>query len=199
MNSSDRATLRRDLRIRRRSLTESELRFAAKQLYHRIVNQTFFIKAKRIAFYLASDAEIDPLAILFKALAMGKQCYLPLISTHQPGKVVFTLYKEGDPLQANQWGILEPVNHPHDLVAPQTLNLVFVPLVGFDSQCNRMGMGMGFYDRTFSFRHGNSITRPVLVGLAHECQKVDSLPVQPWDVPLDAVATDNDLYRPGKP
>ena len=198
MNSSDRASLRRELRIKRRSLTYVQHRQAAKQLYHRIITAPFFIKAKRIGFYLASDSEIDPLAILFKALAMGKQCYLPLISTHTPGKVSFASFKEGEPLIANKWGILEPVSRVQDLVAPKSLSLVLVPLVGFDLSCNRLGMGKGFYDKSFSFRRRLSVSTPTLIGLAHECQKTASLPVESWDVPLDGIATDEDFYYPDK-
>ena len=67
------------------------------------------------------------------------------------------------------------------------MKLVFMPLVGFDILGGRLGMGGGYYDKTFATRES------LLVGLAHDCQKVDSLPIESWDVPLDAIATDS-LY-----
>jgi len=57
-------------------------------------------------------------------------------------------------------------------------------------------MGKGFYDRTFSFKIFNRSSSPMLVGLAHESQLVDSFPVESWDVRLDSVATERHIYRP---
>src|SRR5210317_865192 len=128
MNNSDRASLRKELRRKRHSLSNSEHHHAAKRLYRQVVTRGLFLKARRIGFYFASDAEVDPLAILFKALEMGKQCFLPILSSHQPGKVCFAPFQEGDSLQPNHWGILEPVTKVQDLVSPRSLNLVFVPL-----------------------------------------------------------------------
>ena len=71
-----------------------------------------------------------------------------------------------------------------------------MPLVGFSKDCFRLGMGKGFYDRTFSFKIFNRRSSPMLVGLAHESQLVDSFPVESWDVRLDAVATERNIYRP---
>ncbi len=196
MNKSDRANLRKELRRKRHSLSSSEQHIAAKRLYRQVATQTFFLKARRIGFYFASDAEVDPLAILIKALEMGKQCFLPLLSAHQPGKVCFAPFREGDALQPNQWGILEPVTKVRDLVSIRAINLVFVPLVGFDERCSRLGMGKGFYDRTFSYKSRTGNNKPKLVGLAHECQKIDLIPTDSWDVRLDEVITDSNVYYP---
>src|SRR5690606_40461575 len=65
-----------------------------------------------------------------------------------------------------------------------------LPLVAFDARGNRLGMGGGFYDRTFARAPRARTLRPRLVGLAHHFQQVASLPAEPWDIPLDAIATD---------
>ena len=104
-------------------------------------------------------------------------------------------YDADTPLVENQWGIAEP--SPETIVSPTNFDVVFVPLVGFNEQCFRMGMGKGFYDRTFSFKIFNRCSRPLLVGLAHESQLVkEAFPVESWDVRLDAIATDKKIYRP---
>ena len=80
------------------------------------------------------------------------------------------------------------------------LEVVFMPLVGFDGEGNRLGMGKGFYDRAMSFRlrHPRS-RRPLLVGLAFACQQVDSLPARPHDVPLDMLISERGILRfPGR-
>jgi len=95
----------------------------------------------------------------------------------------------------NRFNIPEPVVRHDRLIAPRDLDLVILPLLGFDHDCNRIGMGGGFYDRTFAFMHRlNHIAGPYLLGLAHEIQRVEVLVMQRWDIPLDAVATEQRIY-----
>ena len=94
----------------------------------------------------------------------------------------------------NRFGIPEPID-AKPLRARQ-LDLLLMPLVGFDLEGNRLGMGGGFYDATLAFmRHRRVWRKPRLVGIAYECQRVDTLPHEPWDMPLDAVLTERQLYR----
>lgn len=79
---------------------------------------------------------------------------------------------------------------------PWGLDLIILPLVAFDLSGNRLGMGGGFYDRTLSFKHQRCHWKgPKLIGIAHELQRVDLLPVNDWDIPLDAVITEQKLYQ----
>ena len=68
-----------------------------------------------------------------------------------------------------------------------------MPLVAFDAQRNRLGMGGGFYDRYLATDTA-VIKRPHLIGVGHQCQQVEALPLEPWDVMLDAVVTDRRWY-----
>ena len=96
----------------------------------------------------------------------------------------------------NRFGIPEPDVRGGGLIAARDLDLVIVPLLGFDKACNRIGMGGGYYDRSFAFaRRLEHISAPFMLGFAHEAQRVESLQVRPWDIPLDAVATQRRLYR----
>jgi 5-formyltetrahydrofolate cyclo-ligase len=198
MAVSDRASLRSSLRRQRRELGEAERHSAARQVCRRVVTSSFFLKSRRVAFYFANDGELDPLAMLFRALHMGKRCFLPVVSSHRPDRVSFAPYRSGDVLVPNHWGILEPDQLIRRLVTPRSLDLVFVPLVGFDEHCNRIGMGKGFYDRTFAYRSRLGFRRPLLVGLAYECQKAATVPTDDWDVPLDLVVTEQAVYRAGE-
>jgi len=198
MNNQDHTTLRQSLRHQRRLLTAREQDLAARLLHRRVVTEQAFRKARRIAFYFASDGEIDPLSLLFKALDMGKQCYLPVLSKHKPTQVSFAPFWSGQALTANRWGILEPRLPPDQFVSARSLQLVLLPLVGFDEDCNRLGMGKGYYDRTFAFRDRLGLRQPRLIGLAHECQKCTHLPLKPWDVGLDAVISDGAVYHRSK-
>jgi 5-formyltetrahydrofolate cyclo-ligase len=169
---------------------------AAMQLYHRIGSQRYFRTAKRIAFYLASDGEIDPSLLLATALARGQHCYLPLIHPFRPERMLFMRYHQGDPLLRHRWGMWQPALRRGGLVSARALDIAFVPLVGFDSACNRLGMGKGFYDRTFSFRARTDRHTPKLIGLAHECQHVERLENQAWDVRMDKIVSNWANYQP---
>ena len=82
---------------------------------------------------------------------------------------------------------------------PKRLDLVFMPLVAFDKNSNRLGMGGGFYDRCFAFRNttqqDNIRTRPLLIGCAHALQEMSSLKPEKWDVPLDGILTEKYFLR----
>lgn len=196
MNSQTRSSLRKSLRQTRRQLSPTQQDYAALQLYHRISGQRYFRKAKRIAFYLASDGEIDPSLLLAAALARGQHCYLPLLHPFRPDHMLFLRYRHGDPLLRHRWGMWQPALRRGTLVSARALDIAFVPLVGFDSACNRLGMGKGFYDRTFSFRARANRRSPKLIGLAHECQRVESLENQAWDVRMDKIVSDWASYQP---
>ena len=186
--------LRDSLRLARRNLTAAQQTGAAQALTDRIAALDFFVNASKIAFYSSFDGEVDASPLLNLALAEGKSCFLPIITGQGPDLISFAPYDNATELTENQWGIAEP---PAASLFPATsLDVAFVPLVGFDAQCFRLGLGKGFYDRTFSFKILNRRRRPLLIGLAHECQLTDTLPAASWDVRLDAVITGGKTYRP---
>ncbi len=194
MNKEKRHDLRYSLRQARRDLTGDQQTDAAEELRSLVSNQDFFANASQVAFYHGVDGEIDPRPLLDQALSEGKACFLPTITEDNPGLVSFAPFDADTELNENQWGIDEPP--AEGTVSPTDFDVVFVPLVGFDAHCFRLGMGKGFYDRTFSFKIFNRHSRPMLIGLAHECQLTDSFPTASWDVRLDAVITAEKIYRP---
>ncbi len=195
MTPAQRTSLRQSLRHTRRLLSPRQQRDAAIALHHALAGQRFFRSAKRLAFYQAIDGEIDPSLLLAEAQSRGQACFLPLLHPFRHGRLLFVRYREGDPLQPNRWGIAQPRLLAHRLVSPRWLDVVLVPLVGFDADGNRLGMGKGFYDRTFGFRARTARRRPWLIGLAHECQRVEALQRQAWDVPMDAIVSEQRCYR----
>ena len=182
--------LRKDLRRKRRALSPKQQQTASAML-DRVLNGNFsFIKAKHIAVYLANDGEINPKEVLKRAVAAGKHCYLPVLTPE--GKLWFRRYRPGDRLKANHFGIPEP--QQGNWRPAKALDLVLMPLVGFDRDGGRLGMGGGFYDKTFEWiKTQPKLSAPKLIGLAHQCQEVDHLELASWDIPLSAVATDIEL------
>jgi 5-formyltetrahydrofolate cyclo-ligase len=193
MTAELRSHLRKSLRASRRALTPRQQRLASERMHRLAITRKSFHAARHIGFYLPGDGEIDPLPLLRRALRDGKNCYLPVINRSTRDRMLFVRYDPKARLRTNRWGIKEPRIQLQKKIAPWALDLVFVPLTGFDSSCTRMGMGKGFYDRAFHFR--NRRTKPMLIGLAHECQKCEKLPRESWDIPMDEVISDRFVYR----
>ena len=108
---------------------------------------------------------------------------------------VFAPYRPDSSLQLNRFNIPEPQVRPSEWRSASQLDLLLLPLVAFDAQGNRVGMGGGFYDRTLAYlQHRRHWRKPVLIGLAHEVQKTDGLTTQSWDIPLDTIITESSRY-----
>jgi 5-formyltetrahydrofolate cyclo-ligase len=179
--------LRHQLRARRRSLSAWQQQRNARHLADTITRQPGFRRARHIALYLAGDGEIDPALFAQRARQWGKHLYLPVLAADR--SLRFVEWRQGAPLRRNRFGIGEPRGKP---ISWRRLDLVLLPLVGFDPRGGRLGMGGGFYDRTFAQLAGRDPRwrQPQLVGLAHALQQVEALPIEPWDVALAAVATE---------
>jgi len=190
-----RPALRRQLRQKRRSLSATQQRLSAQKLHRQLVHNPLFRRARHIAFYLANDGEIDPRPLLLAAQKMGKATYLPVLKAWPRTRMVFQRIKPGERLRANRFGIKEPRFSPARQRPTWALDLVLMPLVGFDESGGRLGMGGGFYDRSLAYRSRRKKShKPTLLGLAHECQKVDRLPLAHWDVKLHATVTEEGWY-----
>ena len=190
-----RPQLRRMLRNARRALTPSEQRKAAQGLYRQLAQHPLFRRAKHISLYLPTDGEIDPRLLLRAAQRRGKATYLPVLSAWPRTKMVFQRVRPGEKLLPNRFRILEPWVNISRQRKVWALDLVLLPLVGFDDAGGRLGMGGGFYDRSLAYlARRRSWRKPTLLGLAHECQKVDRLVQASWDVPLAGTVTDKQWY-----
>jgi 5-formyltetrahydrofolate cyclo-ligase len=190
-----RPQLRRMLRKARRALTPAEQRQAARDLYRQLAQHPLFRRARHLSLYLPTDGEIDPRLLLREAQRRGKTTYLPVLSAWPRTKMVFQRVSPGEKLRPNRFRILEPRVDPARQRKVWTLDLVLLPLVGFDDGGGRLGMGGGFYDRSLAYlARRKNWRKPTLLGLAHECQKVPRLDQASWDVPLQATLTDKGWY-----
>ncbi len=182
-------TIRQQARLRRRALGPYQQKRAADALAGHIALLPAFRNAKSVALYLGNDGEIDPLPTLALAEASGKRCYLPVLHPLKHNRIYFASYRTGGPLRPSYYGYPEPPLRSSQIIPVWALDLIFLPLVAFDVRGYRVGMGGGFYDRTLAFTR-NSPRRPTLIGLAHSCQELERIDEDPWDIPLDAIATD---------
>jgi 5-formyltetrahydrofolate cyclo-ligase len=193
--------LRQRLRAQRRALSDEDRRRAADALAARVTGLRLFRAAQRIACYVANDGEIDPRGILEHAAAMGKRCYLPVLSRLSWDRLWFAPLAPDVVFRNNRFGIPEPDVPPHRLVRAAQLDLVLMPLVGFDARGHRLGMGGGFYDRSLEFlRYRSRWRKPHLLGLAYDFQRVSgNLPTDSWDMPLTGIVTERDVYLTDSP
>ncbi len=181
------------MRETRRAIPAGERAAAAAAAARVLTALDVWAAARRVAVYIAMDGELDPAPLAAAARAAGKQVYLPVLGERDDEPMVFLPWNPDTPLAPNRFRIPEPVTGAP--VAAQELDLVLAPLVAFDLRGHRLGMGAGFYDRSFAFLQDRRITRPLLLGLAYARQQVDSLPPEPWDVPLVGVATEQQLHH----
>lgn len=187
--------MRHHLRARRRQLSPRQQQLAAIRLARTLNRQQTICKARHVAVYLPNDGEIDPSVFVRQARKRGVRFYLPVLHPVHPGQLTFQPWQPDTRLRPNRFGIPEPRFRSNRVRPPWTLDLVLLPLVGFDTEGGRLGMGGGFYDRTFAFIRQRPCPAPQLLGLAHDIQKVEKLPVESWDIPLDGIATDCRFYR----
>ncbi|WP_100656558.1 5-formyltetrahydrofolate cyclo-ligase [Alteromonas flava] len=187
MEQADKSALRRHFRAARNALSESQQQQAAQDLCHQLSTLSLFSKAKRIAVYLANDGELNLTPTITACWQLGIKTALPVLDPYRSGHLQFQHYHTNTPMNANRYGIAEPIYSANDCVRLNELNALFLPLVAFDSKGNRLGMGGGFYDRTLADLE--SADKPILIGIAHDCQHTEELPTEPWDIPLDYIVT----------
>ncbi len=189
----DRHALRLELRERRRSLPAATRIKAAELVADRLLALPFAPTAGHVAGYWAMDGEIGLHAWQVRLPRSLRYC-LPVL--HEDGRLRFAPWSPGEALVTNRYGIPEPDVAASALLEPERMALVVLPLVGFDARGQRLGMGGGWYDRSFAFRQAAG-TPPWLVGAAFAAQQRDAIEVQAWDVALDAVCSENATHFTG--
>ncbi len=202
VSPAQRRALRQTLRRRRRGLSPRQQRDAARRLCRQLRQLPEVQRARRVALYLPNDGEIDPRPLIAWLNRRQARVYLPVLKPLSVNTLWFVHYHPGTPMRRNRFGIPEPQTrhgaHRARRLPAWALDVILLPLVGFDARGQRMGMGGGFYDRSLAFTRRPG-PRPTLIGLAHDCQRVPRLPDAPWDVPLDIIASDTRVLRPGRP
>ncbi len=184
--------LRKQMRAQRHALSPQARMAAAEALAANLLKLPELASAGTVAGYWAVNGELSLHALL--GMKPGFIYCLPSLTPEN--QLLFGPWRPGDPLVQNRYGIPEPDLAPSSQLVPQEIDLVLVPLLAFDRHGTRLGAGGGYYDRSFAFlKDYTRPTRPRLIGVGYDFQGIDSLPAEPWDVPLDAVVTDTRTLR----
>ena len=193
MNSESKKVIIDELRSKHRTLRklidDEVLLDHAEKLQQRVTALPEYQSANHVAAYIAIFGEISLEPIIRSGSAEGKVFYLPILRGES---MAFAPWQVDRPLLKKKFGLLEPDCSEAEWLAPDKLDLVLTPLVVFDDQCNRIGQGGGYYDRTFEFTRTSD--RPALIGVAHESQREPALSPQIWDIPLHRVITEQSVY-----
>ena len=182
--------IRQKNRTQRAELSPQIFQEKSSSIADQVRNSEVFKNAQRIGFYHSVRGEADPASLN----TPDKDFFLPVLSKNLDEGLVFIELNENTQFENNKFNIPEPVYDEKKIVAANTLDLVLVPLLGFDKNGNRLGMGGGFYDRCFAFKKQNAAS-PILMGYAYDFQEVDSLEAESWDVGLDYIATESALIK----
>ncbi|MDP2713814.1 5-formyltetrahydrofolate cyclo-ligase [Rheinheimera sp.] len=185
--STQRQQLRTFIRRQRQQLSPQQQQQAAQDLLQHALALPGLTQQQHFALYLANDGEADTYPLIQALWQLGKSVYLPVLHPFAAGYLLFVRYDKDTLLYPNKFGIPEPFAACHRLLPVQQLDMIFTPLVAFDAAGNRLGMGGGFYDRTLSQLPPGSECQ--VIGLAHNCQQVDAVPGEAWDIPLQQIIT----------
>jgi 5-formyltetrahydrofolate cyclo-ligase len=188
----ERKSLRGELRARRQALSAAERIAAANGVANSLEQLAEFIVDTRIAGYWAIDGELPLHVVVANLMRRGQQYCLPCVVG--PRELRFAPWRSGVVLESNRYGIPEPVCSEAELLAPQALDVVLLPMLGFDRRGHRLGYGGGYYDASLAFlRDRTEVATPLLVGIAYSAQQLDAIEPAEWDVRLDYIATENEL------
>ncbi|MDX7986562.1 5-formyltetrahydrofolate cyclo-ligase [Xenorhabdus sp. 12] len=181
-----RKSIRKNVRQLRQNLSpEQQLQFA-QQVAESALTHPKIQQADKIAVYLSFDGELDTSPLIQQLWRQNKQVYLPIIHPFSQHHLLFLRYSPESPLVRNRFNIEEPLLDVRHVLPVSELDIMFIPLVAFDSKGQRLGMGGGFYDRTLAKWQEQKFYP---IGLAHDVQLVETLPSEKWDIPLPEIIT----------
>lgn len=193
---SSRQAIRKEKRRQRQSLTLKQQLSAMQGLDRQLMATSVYRRARRVAAYWVNDGEIDLSYVMARMQRMKKHCYLPVLDTLGSKRLWFAPVDSQTRFHLNKYGIPEPQVSPREYIRASQLDLILLPLVAFDRDGHRLGMGGGFYDRTLAYlKRRHCWHKPYLYGVAYEFQCVDHLEAASWDVPLQFIVTDQYSYR----
>ena len=184
------SALRRELRRKRNAIPSENARHAALMAACHLAGSAWLRHAHHIAVYLDCGSELGTAALIDALLQEGKQIYVPRIGARQ--RMRFVRLTADTPLRMNRFGITEPAGRQRQRGARQ-MDVIVLPLLGFDSSGHRLGTGGGYYDRALA--SPRPFRKPLLVGYGYAVQKVAVIPSEAWDVRLDAAATETGIYK----
>lgn len=184
-------TLRREIMAARDEIAEDERAAGSLAIARRLYSLTHFSRAATLMIFVPFGSEVDTAPVFNEALARGMRVLVPRTIPAERKMVPSRVLDWEEDLRPGAYGIREPVQEALRPVSPLEIDLLLVPGVAFDSSGNRLGYGGGYYDRFFArLRPETPLVAPVF-----DLQVLPSVPVDPWDRPVDMIITEQRLIR----
>ncbi len=175
------AELRSLIRRARRGLDDEQRRAAAEAVAEKLVSVDALVSSKIVLAYMPMKYELDILPAVEKLRSRGVKAAFPLCIEN--GGLRLFIPAERNGFKVGAYGILEPDPDTAEEIAPEELDAIILPAIGFDRSCSRLGQGGGYYDRLLAR------TSCLTVAVGFDCQLVDEVPVEETDKPVDIVVT----------
>tara|TARA_B100001996_G_scaffold131749_1_gene100194 strand:+ start:357 stop:926 length:570 start_codon:yes stop_codon:yes gene_type:complete len=184
--------LRARIKEKRKQLSDESLKLLGNDILKNIHGLISFEDHEKISTYFSVNNEADTSNLNNYLWDINKDLFLPKI---KQGRLLFSSYSKDQKFSLNDYGIPEPEHIDEKLIEAEKFDLMFIPLVAFDTECNRIGMGGGYYDKTLAFKkESENKNKPLLIGLAYEFQKIEAIEKNAWDIPMDAIITEDRTY-----
>jgi len=185
--------LRHRLKTQRRQLSEQQIGETAASVNRQLWKLPELARGNRIGCYLSVNGEVNCDEFIRSAWMRKKRIFVPILRKSGMG---FFQLNDDDSLQNNRFGIPEPLPKTSAYLSAKNLDIILLPLLGFDSKGNRLGMGGGYYDRLLAFTTARSrFRRPLLIGLGYDFQRAEALKKNNWDIPMHLIVTQGKTYR----
>jgi 5-formyltetrahydrofolate cyclo-ligase len=175
----------------RKSLTDKQQTNHYILATRRLLLSNLIKKSTHIAVFLPLNGELNTRVLINHLCQKQKKIYLPKLYNNKVMK--FVKYKPSSLLKKNSFNILEPFKN--EIICVQKLDLIIMPLACFDDKGERIGMGAGYYDRALQHKLLKPHSAPTLIGWAHQCQQINSIKPNNWDIKMDYLITEENLYR----
>ena len=182
--------IRNKLKSQRAQLSLEHVKQSSISISKKVKTTGVFNDSQRIGFYHSVKGEADPSYLK----TTNKEFFLPLLSKSEEGHLTYIEVTPDTRFENNKFNIPEPIFCDNLITDAASLDLVIVPLVAFDRHKNRLGMGGGYYDRTFAFKQHNS-TKPILMGFAYDFQEINTIETEWWDIGMDIIVTETRIIE----
>ena len=194
---ASRQQIRQLIRQKRQGLDQNTHQQQSLSLAKKLNQHPKIVTAKSIAIYLTNDGELSTQDFIEDCWHKDIKVYLPVLHPFSKGHLLFLHYHQHTIMRQNKYGILEPILYVLDVLPVAEIDIIFTPLVAFDSSGARLGMGGGYYDRTLAawFSQKESRNKPYPIGLAHDFQQVDKIPTEQWDIPIPEIITPSQHFK----
>tara|TARA_B100001123_G_C14908555_1_gene866805 strand:- start:9 stop:593 length:585 start_codon:yes stop_codon:yes gene_type:complete len=190
---SSKEKIRTEKKLARSSLSGKYINTASRRICGHLVKLSHYKNSTKIGCYVSTRYEVQTESIISSIHEDEKELFLPKIKPNSEMDFVQTSKKTQ--FYINKFGIKEPESN--NISIESNLDLVIVPLVAFDVNKNRIGMGGGYYDRKFEKLNTNEYNiknrEPILIGLGFDCQKTEEIQTEKWDIKLTCVISESGI------